>query len=143
MLPIHGDTCSSPPPKTLGGTCIIIYHAVIVYFRVFLTCLILTLTSVLISPVKLGDPPSFILHPKRKVSLPGDTVTFIVEAEGMGPLQYNWLCDNQMMDEAEGPVLTLTGVKEADSGNYQCQVENPVGKAVSEPVELQVGEYYH
>ena len=91
---------------------------------------------------KPGDPPSFKLHPERKVSLPDEMVTFSVEAEGMKPLRYRWLRDNQLMDEAEGPVLTLTGVKEADSGNYQCQVENLLGKAVSEPAELHVGEYY-
>ena len=92
--------------------------------------------------VKPGDAPSIKRQPERHFSLTEDSVTFSVEAEGTGPLRYSWLCDNQLMDEAEGPVLTLTGVKEADSGNYQCQVENLLGKAVSEPAELNVGEYY-
>ena len=68
-------------------------------------------------------------------------MTFCVKAEGTRPLRYRWLRDNQLIEEADGPVLTLTGVREAHSGNYQCQVENLLGKAVSEPAELRVGEY--
>ena len=56
-----------------------------------------------------GDPPSIVLNPKRQVSLPEELVTFCVEAKGTGPLQYRWFCDNKVMEEAEGPVLTLTG----------------------------------
>ena len=44
------------------------------------------------------------------------------------------------MDEAEGPVLTLTGLKNAHSGDYQCQVTNVLGEAVSAPATLSVGE---
>ena len=37
-------------------------------------------------------------------------------------------------------MLKLTGVKEAHSGDYRCQVENLFGEAVSEPARLCVGE---
>jgi len=100
-----------------------------------------TLRSVLILFLsKPGDPPSIRLHPKRQVSLPEESVTFCVEAEGTGPLRYRWFCDNKVMDEAEGPVLTLTGLKNAHSGDYQCQVTNVLGEAVSAPATLSVGE---
>jgi len=91
---------------------------------------------------KPGGPPIIRLHPERKVSLIEESVTFSVKAEGTHPLRYRWLRDNQLIEEADGPVLTLTGVREAHSGNYQCQVENLLGKVVSEPAELSVGEYH-
>jgi len=55
-------------------------------------------------------------------------------------LRYRWFCDNKVMEEAEGPVLALTGVKEAHSGNYKCKVTNLFGEAVSGPATLRVGE---
>jgi len=55
-------------------------------------------------------------------------------------LQYRWFCDDEVVEEADGPVLTLTGVKEVHSGDYQCQVTNVLGEAVSVPATLNVGE---
>ena len=89
---------------------------------------------------KPGDPPSIRIHPERQISLPEESVTFCVEAEGTGPLQYRWFCDDEVVEEADGPVLTLTGVKEVHSGDYQCQVTNVLGEAVSVPATLNVGE---
>ena len=67
-------------------------------------------------------------------------MTFCVEAKGTAPLHYSWLCDDKVVQGADGPVLTLTGVTEADSGSYQCCVENQVGKVESNPAKLLVGE---
>ena len=68
-------------------------------------------------------------------------MTFRVEAKGTAPLHYSWLCDDKVVQGADGPVLTLTGVREADSGSYQCCVENQVGKVESNPAKLLVGEW--
>ena len=87
-----------------------------------------------------GDPPSIILNSECQVSLPEESVTFCVEATGTGPLQYRWFCDMKVVEEAEGPVLTLTGVEKAHGGDYQCQVTNLFGKAVSGTATLRVGE---
>ena len=89
-----------------------------------------------------GDPPSIVLHPECQASLPEESVTFCVEATGTGPLQYRWFCDMKVVEEAEGPVLTLTGVEKAHGGDYQCQVTNLFGKAVSGTATLRVGELH-
>jgi len=87
-----------------------------------------------------GDPPSIVLPPEHQVSLPEESATFCVEAKGTGPLRYRWFCDSKVVEEAEGPVLTLTALKKAHSGDYQCTVTNLFGEAVSGPATLRVGE---
>ena len=67
-------------------------------------------------------------------------MTLCIEAKGTAPLHFTWLHDDKVVEGADGPVLTLNGVNEADSGSYVCQVENQVGKTVSKPAKLQVGE---
>ena len=67
-------------------------------------------------------------------------MTLCIEAKGTALLHFTWLHDDKVVEGADGPVLTLNGVNEADSGSYVCQVENQVGKTVSKPAKLQVGE---
>ena len=87
----------------------------------------------------LGDP-IIITHPKRQMSITGNPVTLHIEAKGTVPLHYSWFCDNKVVEGEEGPALTLAETREADSGSYQCCVENQVGKVESNPAELLVGE---
>ena len=68
-------------------------------------------------------------------------MTLCIEAKGTAPLHFTWLHNDKVVEGADGPVLTLNGVNEAASGSYVCQVENQVGKTVSKPAKLQVGEW--
>jgi len=74
------------------------------------------------------------------VSVTGESVIIHSRAEGTAPLQFSWLHDNMVVEGADGPVLTLTEVTEADSGSYQCLVKNRFGKTVSKPSKIEVGE---
>jgi len=67
-------------------------------------------------------------------------VSLSVEAKGTPPLHYSWLCNDKVVEGANNPVLTLTEVREVDSGSYRCCIENQVGKVESNPAELLVGE---
>ena len=89
--------------------------------------------------ISLGDP-IIATHPESQISFPGKSVTLRIEAKGTAPFHYSWFCDNKVVEGEEGPVLSLTEVREADSGSYQCCVENQVGKVESNPAELLVGE---
>jgi len=89
--------------------------------------------------IKLGDP-LLVLHPESQTRLTGESVTLCIEAKGTAPLHFTWLHDDKVVEGADGPVLTLDVVNEADSGSYVCQVVNQVGKSVSKPAKLQVGE---
>ena len=68
-------------------------------------------------------------------------MSLCIEARGTVPLHFTWLRDGKVVEGGDGPVLTLNGMNKADSGSYMCQVENQVGKAVSKPAELHVGEW--
>ena len=68
-------------------------------------------------------------------------MSLCVEAKGTLPLRYRWLCNNNVVEGAEGPVLTLAEVREADSGSYRCCIDNQVGKVESNPAELLVGKW--
>ena len=74
------------------------------------------------------------------MSVTGESVTIHIKAEGTAPLQFSWLHDHMEVEGADGPVLTLTEVTEADSGSYQCLVKNRFGWIVSKPSKLEVGE---
>ena len=65
-------------------------------------------------------------------------MTFSVEAEGTSPLHFHWLHDGNVVKGGTN-VLTLAGVRKADSGRYLCQVENQSGMRESNPAELCVG----
>ena len=87
----------------------------------------------------LGDP-IIVTHPGSQKSFPGKSVSLCVEAKGTPPLHYSWLYNDKVVEGADRPMLTLTEVREADSGSYRCCIENQVGKAESNPAELLVGE---
>ena len=85
-----------------------------------------------------GDP-LILIHPESRTSLPGEFVMFSVEAKGTSPLHFRWLHDGKVIN-GDTDVLTLAGVRKADSGEYVCQVENQFGMKASKPVELCVGK---
>ena len=74
------------------------------------------------------------------MSVTGESVTIHIRAEGTAPLQFSWLRDHIEVEGADGPVLTLTEVTEADSGSYQCFVKNQFGQTESKPSKIEVGE---
>jgi len=71
----------------------------------------------------------------------GERVTLRTEAKGTVPLHFTWLHNKKVVEGVDRPVLALNAVTETDSGSYVCQVENEVGRIVSKPAELQVGEW--
>ena len=87
--------------------------------------------------ISSGDP-LIISHPESQTSLPGEVVTFSVEATGTSPLHFRWLHDGNVV-KGETNVLTLAGVRKTDSGRYLCQVENQSGMRESNPAKLCVG----
>lgn len=54
---------------------------------------------------------------------------------------HHWLDHSKVVEEEDGPVLTLNGVREAGNGSCMCEVENQGRKIVSKPIHLQIGEW--
>lgn len=89
----------------------------------------------------LGAPPTIIEQPLSQVAAVGSTVTLSVEAEGIGPISYQWRKNGATLPGATGASLTLENIQPRDAGTYSVAVGNDYGTINSEPaiVELSVG----
>ncbi len=84
-----------------------------------------------------------ITRPPQAVEVrPGENADFEVEAEGTGPLSYQWLRNGALLSDS-GPYtgtatarLSIDGVSAAETGVYQVRVLGPAGSVLSEPVTL-------
>lgn len=87
----------------------------------------------------LNDGSPLILQPPAGLKTHiGRDVTLRAMAAGAAPLSYQWLRNNKGIDGATNPVLTLTNVQTAQTGNYQLIVSNALNIAVSLPAPLTV-----
>lgn len=81
--------------------------------------------------VRGATTPVFGSVPPAEVNLPaGQACTLIVSAEGTGPLEYQWLCDDFEIPGATSAILTINA-----AGRYSVLVRNRAGTTVS-PVTL-------
>ena len=70
--------------------------------------------------------------------LTGDeSVTFTCLAEGEG-LSYSWQRQGSQLPLSTTHTLVISGVREEDSGNYRCIVENRFGQVTSDYASLNV-----
>jgi hypothetical protein len=67
--------------------------------------------------------------PTNVTRMVGDRVTLSARAVGNRPLNYQWFRDDQPIDGAIAPSLTLSNLTAADSGNYKVSVQNIDGIA--------------
>ena len=89
------------------------------------------------------NKPVTIISPKEatlQTTTPGSTVEFRVQATGTGPFTYQWLRNGAPIPGGTNPVLRISKVSAADSGEYQARVGNVVDPAgvLSKPATLAV-----
>ena len=99
-----------------------------------------------------ADLPRIITHPCGvKNAVPGNHVTFAIEATGTEPLNYQWerkiegsgawqSCDVERFPGANGATLIIPSVQKSNEGSYRCTVSNCAGSETSECATLTVGE---
>ncbi|HAB19258.1 MAG TPA: hypothetical protein DCE44_22875, partial [Verrucomicrobiales bacterium] len=75
------------------------------------------------------SPPTIVTQPQSIAALGGESVTFSVVAEGLGPLSYQWLKAGTEIVGATAASLTLPSVSLRDAGVYSVRVSNP-GRSV-------------
>ena len=85
-----------------------------------------------------------------KDAVPGNPVTFTVQAIGTYPLSYKWqwkpgaeaecLSEEWQSCDAESTSLTIPSVHEYNEGSYRCVVSNIAGTQTSEPAKLSIGK---
>ena len=103
--------------------------------------------------IHAARPPRITAHPQQlKDAVPGDALTFTIQASGTEPLNYQWeiktgngsgvwqSCDVERFPGANCSTLIIPSVQESDEGIYCCVVSNTVGSQTSEPVHLNIGK---
>ena len=76
--------------------------------------------------------PALITAPSlNQVGYLGGTATFYVEAQGPGPLSYQWSWDGRAIVGATNAALVLTNLQSAQAGTYSVAVSNASGGATS------------
>ena len=99
-----------------------------------------------------ADPTRITAHPSElKNVVPGQPVTFTVDATGTKPLSYKWqwkpargesvewqLCK---MEWSDNTTLTIPSVQKWNEGSYQCVVSNCAGTQISTAAKLSIGKF--
>jgi hypothetical protein len=91
-----------------------------------------------------GVAPSFNSGPTSQSVTVGDTVNFIVSANGYPGVAYQWqynggnIVNGGRFSGANGPMLTITNVQLSDAGGYRCIISNACGSRTSTTATLTV-----
>jgi uncharacterized delta-60 repeat protein len=82
--------------------------------------------------------PKITVQPLQQSVAAGATVTLTANAEGTGPLSFQWKKNGVNISGATSASLTLNGVSAADAGDYSVVVSNSAGTATSTAATLTV-----
>jgi len=83
--------------------------------------------------------PVITEQPVDTAAVVGDTVSLTVAAEGVPSPTYQWLFNGTAILGATNPVLTLSGLTNAQAGVYSVIVSNSAGTVTSNAATLTVG----
>ena len=91
-----------------------------------------------------GSPPpvelSILKSPSSKTALPGENVTFSVQAQGEPPLTFQWFFNGQSIAGAQSASLSLPDVGTEDAGDYAVQVTSGEQQVMSEVATLTLAQ---
>ncbi len=88
--------------------------------------------------------PRITRQPTDQDRIPGRNVAFVVQAVGVGPLEFQWqkdgvsLSNTSRISGANTTVLTLENLQPNDSGLYRVIVQNEFGTVISRSAVLDV-----
>ncbi len=87
--------------------------------------------------------PGVAAQPDDVATCPNATVSFVIEAVGHEPLEYQWRKDSIAIDTIDNPsaatrTLSIANVRPQDAASYDCVVVNACGHVTSEIATLVV-----
>ncbi len=82
--------------------------------------------------------PTFTTQPQSQTTTEGRSVTFTANVTGSAPMKYQWLFNNQPLENATNTSLTLNPVSTNHAGNYSLVATNDGGGANSSNAVLKV-----
>ncbi len=84
----------------------------------------------------LGTTPTILGQPVTQTACTGDSVTFIVTADGSAPLSYQWRKGGVDIPAATIASFTIPASQANDAGAYDVIITNPCGSITSSPASL-------
>jgi pectate lyase len=84
------------------------------------------------------QPPTITTQPVSQTAGVGSSVTFLVAANGTGPLFYQWQKDGVDIPSANSATFTVNNVQLTDAGSYRVFVSNAVDDVPSNAATLTV-----
>ncbi|MDB4683889.1 PQQ-binding-like beta-propeller repeat protein, partial [bacterium] len=81
-------------------------------------------------------PPQITMQPLSQGVSIGGTAEFKVNVTGVEPLDYQWYKNGKQITEATDAIYRIDGVAQSDFDIYSVRVQNKIGKAYSQTVEL-------
>lgn len=83
-----------------------------------------------------GLPPQIVGQPVKRISEPGQMVTFSVVVVDVSGVTFQWKFNGADIQGATGDSLLLTNVSAANEGQYSVVVTNSAGSVTSAPAAL-------
>jgi len=93
-----------------------------------------------VATLSLPAPPSWTVQPQDVAVAVGYNATFTAQADGYGPIAYQWYFQGQAIDMATQPTLLVPNTRFMDSGPYYVVASNAGGMVTSVVVQLYVQE---
>jgi hypothetical protein len=97
----------------------------------------MTLDQVTLTATAVVAAPAISLQPLDRVIGVGESTTLTVAATG-GQFTYRWTLNGAVLSGANGPTLALANTTLAQSGEYQVEVTNGAGTALSRKASVAV-----
>ena len=84
----------------------------------------------------LNHGPSIRVQPASQEACIGSAVTFNAEADGTGPISYQWMKNGQAIAGATENSYSISGIRAEDEASYSVTVSNKCGSIESENAAL-------
>ena len=97
----------------------------------------MTLDQVALTATAVVAAPAISLQPLDRLIGVGESTTLTVAATG-GQFTYRWTLNGAVLSGANGPTLALANTTVAQSGEYQVEVTNGAGTALSRKASVAV-----
>jgi hypothetical protein len=81
---------------------------------------------------------SVTIEPVPQIAYQGGVASFLIEATGQQPIQYQWSFEGSDISGATNASLVLTNVQPTQAGQYAARAWNPFGSVTSSPATLTV-----
>jgi hypothetical protein len=84
------------------------------------------------------SPPEIIQQPTNQVGAVGNNVTFVVAANSLAPINYQWRFNGTNLPGANAATLTLKNIQPENAGSYTVTASNIAGMVTSAAANLAV-----